>query len=149
MYASERLSKLDRGTRLIAERRINDILFELEINQMNLPHPTSSSSWQANTKARASTGFLNNLQNYQPMYRYWNYPLFQKLYLIVAISYSNSMINMVFHGEQYNTKLQCSNNVINHGQNQCYFSKMRYFPLFTYNKCNTFNHNPVNLITWD
>ena len=43
MYVSEKLSTFDRRTRMIAEKRISDILFELEMNSQTYMQPQSQS----------------------------------------------------------------------------------------------------------
>ena len=61
-YVSEKLASFDRRTRLIAEKRISDILFELEMNDQS--HQIMGQSHFTHSPSGAS-GFMSLLQDSQ------------------------------------------------------------------------------------
>lgn len=69
LYVAEKLSHLDRRNRMIAEKRISDILFEIEMNAEQ-SGSFQQSNWQTSESPVAPSGtYMNMVQGSQTQYR--------------------------------------------------------------------------------
>ena len=65
LYISEKLASLDRRTRMLAEKRISDIIFEIEMNN----DQAVQQNWNSDRMPQSSGGYMNMLHSGQQMYR--------------------------------------------------------------------------------
>ena len=65
LYISEKLASLDRRTRMLAEKRISDIIFEIEMSN----DQAVQQNWNSDRMPQSSGGYMNMLHSGQQMYR--------------------------------------------------------------------------------